>query len=280
MAGQLISLHTDTLFTAQREPNGFHVLLSSFEASDRLMGQEPSTDSQAQASGGIGAPGSAPLIAARAIEFVKDGDVVGLGTGRAATAFVRALGAAVKGGLRVRGVPTSQVTADLASQLGIPLATLDEVGQIDITFDGADEVDPRLDLIKGYGGAMVREKIVAASSRRFVILVGAEKLVPILGSRGILPVEVLPFGLPLCQRRLTELGCRPALRLADGRPFITDNGNRILDCGISALHDPAGFEQAIVSIPGVVGTGLFLGMADAVLVQDGETVVVRQRASR
>jgi ribose 5-phosphate isomerase A len=212
-----------------------------------------------------------------ALEFIKDGDVVGLGTGRAATAFVRALGAAVKVGLRVTAVSTSEVTAALAVQLGIHLATLDEVSSIDVTFDGADEVDPRLDLIKGYGGALIREKIVAASSRRLIILVGAEKLVPVLGSRGILPVEVVPFGLFLCRRRLTELGCRPAIRAQNGQPFVTDNGNHILDCSISPLPDPASFEQAILGIPGVVGTGLFIGMADTVLVQDGDTVNVQHR---
>lgn len=244
------------------------------------MGREPSTRRQQLRPSGSGAPEPRLSVATRAIEFVRDGDVVGLGTGRAATAFVEALGSAVKAGLRIRAIPTSQVTADLAAQLGIPLARLDEVGQIDVTFDGADEVDPRLDLIKGYGGAMVREKIVAASSRRLIILVGAEKLVPVLGSRGILPVEVVPFGLPLCQRRLAELGCRPTMRLVDGRPFVTDNGNQILDCGISPIRDPAAFEQSILSIPGVVGTGLFLAMADTVLVQDGETVVVRERPDR
>jgi ribose 5-phosphate isomerase A len=180
----------------------------------------------------------------------------------------------------VRGVPTSQITADLATQLGIPLERLDEVGQIDVTFDGADEVDPQLNLIKGYGGAMVREKIVAASSRRLIILVGAEKLVPVLGSRGILPIEVVPFGLPLCRRRLTELGCQPAVRLVNGRSYVTDNGNQILDCAISPIQDPTAFEQAIVSIPGVVGTGLFIGMADTVLVQEGETVKVQRRDDR
>jgi len=152
------------------------------------MGGEPSTHSQRLRSSGSAAPETRPSVATRAIEFIKDGDVVGMGTGRAATAFIHALGAAVKEGLRVRGVPTSQVTADLATQLGIPLERLDEVGQIDVTFDGADEVDPQLNLIKGYGGAMVREKIVAASSRRFVILVGAEKLVPFRGSRGMHPI--------------------------------------------------------------------------------------------
>jgi len=244
------------------------------------MAEDPSRHSQRLRSSGSAAPETRPSVATRALDLVKDGDVVGLGTGRAATAFVHALGAAVKEGLRVRGVPTSQATGDLATQLGIPLARLDEVGQIDVTFDGADEVDPRLDLIKGYGGAMVREKIVAASSRRLIILVGAEKLVPVLGSRGILPVEVVPFGLPLCQRRLTGLGCRPTVRLVDGQPFVTDNGNQILDCGISPIQDPTAFEQSILSIPGVVGTGLFIGMADTVLVQDGEMVEVRQRSDR
>ncbi len=244
------------------------------------MGGEPSTHSRQSRSRGFAERKPQPSVATQALEFVKDGDVVGLGTGRAATAFVHALGEAVKGGLRVRAVPTSQVTADLAKQLGIPLVGLDEVGQIDVTFDGADEVDPRLDLIKGYGGAMVREKIVAASSRRLIILVGAEKLVPVLGSRGILPVEVVPFGLPLCQRRLVELGCRPKVRLVDGQPFVTDNGNQVLDCGISPIRDPAVFEQSILSIPGVVGTGLFIGMADTVLIQDGEAVVVRQRVDQ
>jgi len=244
------------------------------------MDREPSAQNQAGRRSRSGAQEQQASIATRAIEFVKDGDVVGMGTGRAATAFIHALGSAVKGGLRVRGVPTSQVTAGLATQLGIPLATLDEVGQIDVTFDGADEVDPQLNLIKGYGGAMVREKIVAASSRRLIILVGAEKLVPVLGSRGILPIEVVPFGLPLCQHRLTKLGCRPTVRLVDGQPFVTDNGNQILDCGISPIRDPAAFEQSILSIPGVVGTGLFIGMADTVLVQDGEMVEVRQRSDR
>jgi len=244
------------------------------------MGGEPSRHSQRSRSGGSAAPETHPSVATHALEFVRDGDVVGLGTGRAATAFVEALGTAVKRGMRVRGVPTSQATADLAARLGIPLTTLDEVGQIDVTFDGADEVDPHLDLIKGYGGAMVREKIVAASSKRLVILVGAEKLVPVLGSRGVLPVEVLAFGIPLCRRRLGELGCRPTLRMANGGPYITDNSNQILDCAISPIHDPRAFEQAIVSIPGVVGTGLFIGMADTILVQDGEMVEVRQRSDR
>lgn len=244
------------------------------------MIQQPHPHNQQLPPNAPGAPGAQSSMENIALEFIKDGDVVGLGTGRAATAFVRALGAAVKAGFRVTAVSTSQVTAALATQLGISLATLEEVSSIDVTFDGADEVDPRLDLIKGYGGALIREKIVAASSRRLVILVGAEKLVPVLGSRGILPVEVVPFGLPLCRRRLTELGCRSAIREQNGQPFVTDNGNHILDCSISPLPDPASFEQAILGIPGVVGTGLFIGMADTVLVQDGDTVNVQHRGDR
>lgn len=213
-----------------------------------------------------------------ALEFVQDGQTLGLGTGRAATAFVRALGARVAQGLKVRGVPTSEATAAVAAEVGIPLLTLAEAGTLDTTFDGADEVDPNLDVIKGYGGALVREKIVAASSRQLVILVGAEKLVTTLGERGKLPVEVLDFGRALCARRLAELDCEPVVRLAeDGSEYRTDNGNPILDCKVSGIADPAALERDILAVPGVVGTGLFIGMADAVIVQDGDAVEVRRR---
>ena len=139
---------------------------------------------------------------------------------------------------------------------------------LDMTVDGADEVDPNLNLIKGYGRALVREKIVAASSKRLIILVGDEKLVPRLGTRGKLPVEVIPFALPLCERRLGELGCRPVPYTQDGRLFVTDNGNHILDCRIEPIADAPRLELDIRAIPGVVGTGLFLNMADTVLVGD------------
>ncbi|MEE9125464.1 MAG: ribose-5-phosphate isomerase RpiA [candidate division NC10 bacterium] len=218
-------------------------------------------------------------ITEHALEFIQKGHVVGLGTGRAATDFVRALGRRVKAGLRIRGVPTSQATADLAQQLGIPLTTLNEVERIDVTVDGADEVDPQLDLMKGLGGALVREKIVAAASERLVIVVGSGKLVPLLGTRGILPVEVVPFGLVFCRTQLLKLECDPSPRVTDGRLFQTDNGNHILDCKISVLTNPAELEQAIQAVPGVVGTGLFLGMAHTVLVQDGEEVEILERGS-
>jgi ribose 5-phosphate isomerase A len=213
----------------------------------------------------------------RALEFIEDGQTLGLGTGRAATAFVERLGERVKSGLRIRGVPTSARTETLARQLGIPLVSLAEAGTLDVCVDGADEVDPQLDLIKGYGGALVREKIVAASAKKLVILVGREKLVQTLGARGRLPVEVVPFGLALATRRLQALGCEPRLRMEGGERYLTDNGNHILDCGIRPLEDKARFESELRAIPGLVGSGLFLGMADVVIVEDGASVEVRRR---
>lgn len=208
-------------------------------------------------------------IVERALELVQDGTRIGLGSGRAAQAFVRAVGERLRGGrMHVEGVPTSEETARLAKREGIPLLTLAEAGTLEMTVDGADEVDSQLDLIKGYGRAMVREKVVAASSRRLVILVGDEKLVPRLGTRGKLPVEVIPFAVPLCQRRLSDVGCRPVPFMMEGRPFVTDNGNHILDCEVGPIADAARLEADIRAIPGVVGTGLFLGMADTVLVGD------------
>jgi ribose 5-phosphate isomerase A len=212
-----------------------------------------------------------------ALQLIPDGAVIGLGSGRAATAFVKALGARLQQGFRVRGVPTSQDTARLATELGIPLVTLDDVDEIAITVDGADEVDPQLRLIKGLGGALVREKIVAASSRKLVILVGPEKIVPVLGARGVLPVEVVPFGVALARRKLEVLGLPSRIRRVNDIPFMSDNHNYILDCQIKALDRPAELHQAISIIPGVVDTGLFIGMANTVLVQDGDRVDVRQR---
>ena len=175
-------------------------------------------------------------LATRALDFVEEGGVVGLGSGRAAGAFVRVLAARVRDGLRVRGVPTSEETARLARELGIELVGLES--EIDLTVDGADEVDGRLNLIKGYGGAIVRERIVAAASRRQLILVTADKLVETLGSHGRLPVEVMAFALPLCRRRLDDLGLKPALRTHEERPFVTDNFNVILDCAVGPIEDP------------------------------------------
>lgn len=223
-------------------------------------------------------------VVERALELVPNDSRIGLGSGRASQAFVEALGERVrKGDLRIRGVPTSEETATLARHEGIPLLTLGEAGVLDLTVDGADEVDPNLDLIKGYGRALVREKIIAASSRRLIILVGDEKLVPQLGARGKLPVEVLPFALPLCERRLSALGCRPIPYYQGDKLFVTDNGNHIVDCQIEPISDPAWLESGIRAIPGVLGTGLFLGMTDTVLVGDRNTFRLteeRRRGSR
>ena len=217
-------------------------------------------------------------LAMRALGLVRDGTVVGLGTGRAATAFLHALAGRVRDGCRVKGVPTSEETERLARELGIPLVGLE--ADLDLTVDGADEVDPELNLIKGYGGALVRERIVAAASARLLILVTREKLVEVLGSHGRLPVEVLPFALPLCRRRLEALGLKPVLRTEEDRPFVTDNWNVIVDCATGPIEDPHALERTILTIPGVVDTGLFLGIADTVLVADGVTVRELDRRRR
>jgi ribose 5-phosphate isomerase A len=212
------------------------------------------------------------LLAASALALTRGALIIGLGSGRAASAFIRALGGEAKTGRAVRGVPTSQASARLAEDMGIRLTGLEQ--PIDVTVDGADEVDPRLDLIKGYGGALVRERIVAGASSRQLILVGADKLVPVLGSRGRLPIEIIPFATPFVSRRLRELGCEPVLRTVDGRSFVTDNGNVIVDCTVAPIRDSVAFAQRLRSIPGVVDIGLFLGTADTVLV--AENGVVRE----
>jgi len=218
-------------------------------------------------------PEASPLdrIAERALDFVRDDMVVGLGSGGAATVFIRILGARVQAGLRIRGIPTSEPTAAVAREVGIPVIGFDDATTVDVTVDGADEVDPNLDLIKGYGRALVREKIVAAASRLEIILVGAEKLVPQLGSRGLVPVEVLPFAAPYCAREFARIGCRPQRRnSADGSPIVSDNGNWIIDCGVDPIDDARALDEALRAVPGVVGTGLFIGIAGRVLVAEAD----------
>ena len=205
----------------------------------------------------------------KALEFIKTGDVVGLGSGRASTAFIKLLGEKVKAGFKVQGVPTSEDSASLARSLNIPLVPLEgALGNISCAIDGADEVDPNLNLIKGYGRALVREKIIAASAKKFIILVGEDKIVASLGSRGKLPVEVIPFGAPLVKHKLHLLGIHGEIWMKNGTQGITDNGNLILDCIIPPTLDPAKLEMSIRIIPGVVDTGFFIQMADVVLVGD------------
>jgi ribose 5-phosphate isomerase A len=218
-------------------------------------------------------------VAARALDYIPDRSVIGLGSGRTTMAFICALGERVAAGLQIRGVPTSNASAQLATQLNIPLIEPGEVEWIDVAVDGADEVDPHGNLVKGLGGALVREKIVAASARKFVVVVSDEKLSPVLGSHHVLPVEVVPFGLSLCTRSITALGLAPKLRMVDGKPFISDNGNLILDLHIQPLERPQDLERALLEIPGVVDTGLFLGMKPTILIQHGQTVEVRELAA-
>lgn len=223
--------------------------------------------------------------AEHALGMVADGMTLGLGSGHAAERFVAALGDRVRAGLKVRGVATSAATAALAARHDIPVVDLEVGLPIDVTFDGADEVDPRLDLIKGYGNALVREKIVAAASKRFVVLIGpehvGEKRVDVLGRRGKLPVEVIPFAVPLVMKELAGLGFGAGV-LTDpgGGPHVTDNGNHVLHVKVGPIADPAGLDRALKDIPGVVGTGLFVGMAETVIVEDGGKVEVLRKPER
>jgi ribose 5-phosphate isomerase A len=211
-------------------------------------------------------------VAARALDFITEDTIVGLGSGRTASAFVRMLGARVRGGLRVTGVPASGVTEALARAEGIPLVTLSEAMLLDITVDGADEVAPNLDLIKGHGGALVRERIIAGASRRQVILVGADKVVRQLGERYALPVEVVPFALGPLMRTIKSAGLAPTVRMdaACVHELVNENGNLTLDCALpSPLADAnaaRALEALLLAMPGIVDTGLFLGTAERVLV--------------
>ena len=207
--------------------------------------------------------------AERALEYVQNGMRLGLGTGSTAIFLLRGLAERLHDGrLRdVAGVPTSEMTANLARELGIPLVTLAECPQLDLALDGADEINPYLDLIKGLGAALLREKIVAASAARFFVIGSESKCVAELGEHTHLPVEVVQFAIPLCARRLAALGSRPMLRMtAEGTPLRTDEGHVILDCRFAGIPEAAALNEAIMMIPGVVGHGLFVGMAERAIV--------------
>ena len=218
--------------------------------------------------------------AEHAADMVEPDMVVGLGTGRAAAIFVRALARRVDDGLAIRGIPTSLKTAELAKELSVPLMTLEEISDvgIDIDVDGADEVDPTLDLIKGHGGALLRERVVASVSKRFVVLIGEEKLVTHLGAKKAVPVEVVPFAVPVARGALRGLGADVALRTTSDGPFESDNGNQILDARFDTIADARDLERRIDEIPGVVDSGLFIGMADLVLVHDGDSFSTMERS--
>lgn len=212
--------------------------------------------------------------AAAVDRFVRSGMRLGLGSGSTAAKMLDALGERLASGALadVAGVPTSAATAASCAELGIPLLTLEEAGELDLVIDGADEIDPRLDLIKGLGGAHLREKVVAAAAREMVVVADETKIVGRLGERAPLPVEVITFALPVAERLLRGLGWEPELRVDDGRPFVTDEGNRILHCRREEWVDTEALAADISQVPGVVAHGFFLGFASAAVVATREGV--------
>ncbi|HXW92270.1 MAG TPA: ribose-5-phosphate isomerase RpiA [Terriglobales bacterium] len=217
--------------------------------------------------------------AARAsLRFVNPGTIVGLGTGSTAAFAVRMLGERVRAGLKIRGIPTSTATKELATANGIPLTSLDEFQQIDVTIDGADEFDPQLNLLKGGGGALLREKIIASASKSLVIIADSGKQVPVLG-KFPLPVEVIPFAQALIKKNIEALGAKVKVRQsAQGNPFVTDEGHHLLDCSFGQIPDPAALARKLETMPGVVEHGLFLGMAKVVLLGKGNEVEELRRS--
>ena len=212
-----------------------------------------------------------------ALAHVGEGMRLGIGTGSTAEAFVRLLAEKVAGGLTVIGVPTSERTAALCLELGVPLSTLDETPELDLTIDGADEIDPELTLIKGGGGALLREKIVAAASHRLIVIADASKLVDTLG-RFPLPIEVNKFGLKATELAIAAaasglgLSGPVALRMTGGVPFVTDGGHFILDASFGRIPDTRALSNALHAIPGVVEHGLFIGLASAAIVAGSDGV--------
>ncbi|MDR0198254.1 MAG: ribose-5-phosphate isomerase RpiA [Methanomassiliicoccaceae archaeon] len=207
------------------------------------------------------------IAAEKAVDdFVRDGMTVGLGTGSTAYYAIKRVGELVRNGFKLTCVATSVQTERIAKECGITVVDLDDVEHIDVTIDGADEVDPKMQLIKGLGGALLREKIVASASRAEVIVVDDSKLVERLGTRSPLPVEVLRFGHKRTKAALERQGCVATLRVRDGAPFVTDSGNYIYDCRFDGIDNPFFLESRINVIPGAVDNGLFLNTATAVVI--------------
>ncbi len=217
------------------------------------------------------------MAADAAVEYVKDGQVVGLGTGSTFRHVVARLAERVKDGLRIRGVPTSLETARLAMHAGIPLLADDGEWAVDVALDGADQVDPQLNLIKGGGGALLKEKIVASAAAKFVVIVDETKRVPVLGGPFPLPVEVVHFGWGTVMKKLEKFGCRVVPRMKGGELFITEAGHLILDLWFPRIEDPGRLETGLEMTPGVVCTGLFVGRTDIVVVATQQGIVTLNR---
>jgi len=220
------------------------------------------------------------MAAAEAVRYVEDGMVVGLGSGSTANIAIRMIGDRVKAeGLEIVGVPTSKTSDLLGRAVGIKIVDLDDHPTVDLTIDGADEVDPRLNLVKGLGGALVREKIVAAASVVEIIVADESKIVDYLGQRAPVPVEVVRFSYRTTMRRLAVLGSKPVLRMTEDAPFTTDNGNYIVDCRFERIDNPASLETTLNNTPGVVDNGLFVGRASKAMIgtKDGVRIMERQQ---
>jgi ribose 5-phosphate isomerase A len=217
------------------------------------------------------------IAAGKAIEYIKDGMTLGLGTGSTAFWAIQGIGEMVKKGLTVRAIATSLQSESLALELGIPIVPFSEIDHLDITIDGADEVDESLNLIKGGGGALLREKIVASATRFYIIIVDESKLVKELG-KFPLPVEVAPFGWELTFRRLAKLGGSPGMRMAGDKPFLTDNQHYILDCPFGLIKNPARLHEQVSGITGVMEDGFFINMADIVVAGSpgGDTRILKK----
>ena len=212
------------------------------------------------------------LAAKKSLDFIEDGMVVGLGTGSTATRFIKLLGERVKRGLKIRAIPSSNTSKELAESLSIPVTDFQTCPEIDVAIDGADEIAPGLALIKGGGGALLHEKIVASAAKRFIVIADSSKLVTCLG-KVPLPVEVIPTASPLVTRKLMQMGIRSTIRRLDtDSDFITEEGNLILDCDCGEIQDADTLAASIRNIVGVVEHGLFLHMAERALVSDGADV--------
>ena len=221
------------------------------------------------------------MAAREAVKYVEDGMVVGRGSGSTANKAIQLIGQKVKEeGIGIIGIPTSTASDLLGRAVGIRIGELDDHPQVDLTIDGADEVDPSLNLVKGLGGALVREKIVAASSRVEMIVIDDSKMVDRLCQKAPLPVEIIKYSSKSTMRKLAALGCVPELRMAEDEPFISDNLNYIVHCKFERIDDPRAMEAEIGMIPGVVDSGLFIGLASKVIVASAEGVRILERAER